>query len=376
MQSSLSGVTAAQQGAGHNDPGPSDHVIWGDVEGEGSEASGNSSPRAIPSDIRREESSDVEAKESSDVEAEEIIQDDEELADALGKAVSDFLGASYDRHVGAHGSDDEAAPAAAAAASSVAQLFSPCSSDAEPSEAASSSAKPAKERNPPGSEPRNFLGHEHPSGVASNPASGYAMLRNQAINHLTGMTNSNAAGPFYHGFPPDGISTMLMESSLQMEMVDSTQDEEPADLSVPSLAGTDDVPQKVPKRKQRPCKGQRSRYRKQASLLEEWVALAPETFDPAALTLPPSIENNAHVKQKLLARLQSLKDGILASRSAACSASASQHSGVSDSQPSSPLVDWPSGGPGGPPGILRAPDGESALGSAAVATLAAAHGRR
>lgn len=68
---------------------------------------------------------------------------------------------------------------------------------------------------------------------------------------------------------------------------------------------------KLAKRKQRPCKGQRTRYRKQASLLEEWVALAPEMFDPDSLDLPPSIENNLHVKQKLIARLMLLKNDLL-----------------------------------------------------------------
>lgn len=69
--------------------------------------------------------------------------------------------------------------------------------------------------------------------------------------------------------------------------------------------------------RRRPCKGQRQRYRQQASRLETLVARAPETFDPDALELPPSIERNPHVKQKLIARLVRLKEDTLSMKASA-----------------------------------------------------------
>mmetsp|Transcript_40596 Transcript_40596/g.88739 ORF Transcript_40596/g.88739 Transcript_40596/m.88739 type:complete len:307 (-) Transcript_40596:91-1011(-) len=58
------------------------------------------------------------------------------------------------------------------------------------------------------------------------------------------------------------------------------------------------------KSKPRPCKGKRDRYRKLVARMEDMIEQNPDTLDEDLPELPPSIEANDDLKQKLLTRLQ------------------------------------------------------------------------
>lgn len=68
----------------------------------------------------------------------------------------------------------------------------------------------------------------------------------------------------------------------------------------------------IKRKKQRPCKSQRMRYKKQVERMEECIEDCPDSFNVATVLLPPSMESNAHLKGKVVQRLQDHKKKVLA----------------------------------------------------------------
>jgi len=67
----------------------------------------------------------------------------------------------------------------------------------------------------------------------------------------------------------------------------------------------------------RPCKGKRMRTKRMFDRLTTQITEDPDNFDPAALDLPPSIEQNSVVKSRLIGRLLEYADQARAGRSSA-----------------------------------------------------------
>jgi len=67
----------------------------------------------------------------------------------------------------------------------------------------------------------------------------------------------------------------------------------------------------------RPCKGKRKRTKRMFDRLTTQIEQDPESFDPTALELPPSIEQNSVVKGRLIGRLKEFADQVRAGRSSA-----------------------------------------------------------